>query len=86
MEHAASTQRYPSVILLDLAMPGLDGYGFLEWLQVAWGNHHSMPSIILMTAGQIAPTVHPLSSLVKQIIAKPFHLRDLEEAIRTWCA
>ncbi|MBO0779690.1 MAG: response regulator [Ktedonobacteraceae bacterium] len=86
MEDAASKQRYPSVILLDLAMPGIDGYSFLDWMQSTWGNRSPTPAIIVMTAGQLDTTSPPLSPLVNQIIAKPFHLHDLEDVIRTWCA
>lgn len=86
MEQAARELLYPSVILLDLAMPGADGYSFLEWMQSTWTDRHPTPSIIVMTTGQIDSTSRPLSLLVKQVIAKPFHLRDLQEVIRTWCS
>jgi two-component system, chemotaxis family, chemotaxis protein CheY len=86
MEQAAGEQRYPSVILLDLAMPGMDGRAFLEWLQSAWVDRYPTPAIIVVTAGQVdAKSLNPPPS-VKQIVTKPFHVRDLLEVIRKWSA
>src|SRR5260221_12529383 len=36
IDNAAREGRYPSVILLDLAMPGMDGGTFLQRLQARW--------------------------------------------------
>jgi DNA-binding response OmpR family regulator len=36
MEQAARERLYLSVILLDLAMPDMDGRSFLQWLQSTW--------------------------------------------------
>jgi len=84
MEQAASEQRYPSVILLDLAMPGMDGRAFLAWLQSSWVDRYPTPAIIVITASQLdEKTLNPPPA-VKQIVTKPFHVRDLMEVIRKW--
>lgn len=82
MEQAACEQRYPAVILLDLAMPSMNGETFLQWLQNTWPARYPIPSIIIVTAGYADERV--LSAHVKQIVTKPFHMRDLLEAVRTW--
>lgn len=84
MEQAASEQRYASVILLDLAMPGMNGYAFLEWLQSTWVGHYPTPAIILITAGPVNEKALTLLPAVQQIVTKPFHMRDLLESIRTY--
>src|SRR5581483_10911627 len=50
IEQARREKRYPSVILLDLAMPGMDGKTFIEWLQTAWPPTFPPPVIIIVTA------------------------------------
>ena len=82
IEQATSKKRYPSVILLDLAMPGMDGRSFLEWLQTTWPPTRPSPAIIIITAGHADKT--ELNSYVKQVVTKPFHVRDLLEVIRQW--
>ncbi len=82
MEQAARAQCYPAVILLDLAMPGMNGESFLQWLQSTWPAHYPVPSIIIITAGYTDERM--LNAHVKQIVIKPFHMRDLLAAIRTW--
>ena len=82
MEQAANEQRYPAVILLDLAMPGMDGRAFLEWLQSTWVDRYPIPAIIVITAGHINEKSFIPPSAVKQIVTKPFHVRDLLEIIR----
>lgn len=86
MEQAAHEQHYPSVILLDLAMPGMDGRAFLAWLQSSWVEHYPTPAIIVITAGHIDEKSLNPSPAVKQIVTKPFHVRDLMEVIRKWSA
>src|SRR5437762_11459838 len=43
MDNAAREGRYPGVILLDLAMPVMDGSAFLEQLRAQWGAAHPFP-------------------------------------------
>lgn len=82
IEQASRKQRYPSVILLDLAMPGMDGRAFIEWLQANWPPAYPWPAIIIITAAQADE--QSLNSYVKQIVTKPFHVRDLMEVVRHW--
>lgn len=84
MEQATSEQRYPSIILLDLAMPGMDGRAFLEWLHSSWIGRYPMPSVIIITAGHLDDKALISMPAVKQIVTKPFHVRDLLEVIRKW--
>lgn len=82
LEQASREARYPSVILLDLAMPGMNGENFLHWLQSTWPSSFPSPSIIIITAGYAEERT--LNAYVKQIVTKPFHMRDLLEIIRHW--
>src|SRR5438132_5437944 len=60
LANAAREGRYPNVILLDLAMPGMDGQMFLERLHAQWGDLHPQPSIIVITAGITGHDAHAL--------------------------
>ena len=80
MANAARAGRYPDVILLDLAMPGMDGQMFLERLRAQWEDLHPQPSIIVITAGIAGPDAHSLN--VDYVIVKPFHVRDLLDVVR----
>ena len=80
MDNAAREGRYPSVILLDLAMPGMDGKTFLERLRAQWEPSRPMPSIVVITARAGGPDVSSLG--VQKVVIKPFHMRDLLDVIR----
>ena len=80
MQNAAREGRYPSVILLDLAMPGMDGKTFLEQLHSQWEPVHTLPSIIIITAVAKGPEADSLG--VEQVVMKPFHVRDLLDLVR----
>lgn len=80
MDNAAREGKYPRVILLDLAMPGMDGRAFLERLRFQWEVTHPLPSIVVITAGIGGPNAETLG--VEQVIVKPFHVRDLLDVVR----
>lgn len=81
IDNAAREGRYPSVILLDLAMPGMNGKLFLEQLRSQWESIHPLPAIVIITA--ISQTEEVSHVDVKHVIVKPFHVRDLLDAVRS---
>ena len=80
IDSALREGRYPSVILLDLAMPGMNGIAFLEQLYQQWEIAHPLPAIVVITAGTDGPDAEALG--VQQVIVKPFHVRDLLDVVR----
>ncbi len=72
--------RSPAVILLDLAMPGMDGSTFLQRLRKQWEVSLPRPAIVVITAGTSGPDAASLG--VEQVIVKPFHVRDLLDVVR----
>ena len=80
MDNAAREGRYPAVILLDLSMPHMDGDAFLQCLQDQWEKARPIPPIVIITAEQNASELPRLH--VNQVIVKPFHVRDLLDAVR----
>ncbi len=80
IDNSSREGRYPSVILLDLAMPGMDGSTFLDRLRAQWNEGFPLPSIIVITAGTTTTDLHNLN--VAKVIVKPFHVRDLLDLIR----
>jgi two-component system chemotaxis response regulator CheY len=81
IDSALREGRYPSVILLDLAMPGMNGITFLKELYRQWEITHPLPAIVVITAGTDSPDAEVLG--VQQVIVKPFHVRDLLDVVRT---
>ncbi|HTD18949.1 MAG: response regulator [Chloroflexi bacterium] len=80
IDNASREGRFPDVILLDLAMPGMDGRAFLEQLFAQWHVAHPPPSIVVITAGMSASEAAALG--VSSIIVKPFHVRELLDVVR----
>ena len=80
MDNAAREGRHPSVILLDIAMPGMDGEAFLARLRSQWIPTQLSPLIVVITAGVGGPDAARLG--VAHVIVKPFHVRDLLDIVR----
>lgn len=80
IDNAAREGRYPAAILLDLAMPGMDGSAFLHQLHAQWGSSRPLPAIIVITAGTQSPDALTLG--VDHVLVKPFHVRDLLNIVR----
>ena len=81
IDKAACEGRYPALILLDLAMPGMDGDTFLDRLQVRWGGSCPLPAIVIITAAAADSVQEDLP--VQHVIVKPFHVRDLLDVVRS---
>src|SRR5437764_1280436 len=80
MDNASREGRYPDVILLDLAMPGMDGPEFLANLHAQWQAPHHLPSVIVITAA--ISNLDTTALGVASVIVKPFHVRELLDIVR----
>ncbi|HEV7920535.1 MAG TPA: response regulator [Thermoanaerobaculia bacterium] len=77
------TKKYAS-ILLDLRMPGLDGYGVLEFLQAT--TPETLRRVLVLTASLSEREVARVKEFdVCGIVAKPFEVETLLGAVRS-CA
>ena len=79
MDNASREGRYPDVILLDLAMPGMDGHTFLARLHTQWEPTRPLPSVVVITAGTGGPDASTLG--VNCVVVKPFHVRELLDVV-----
>jgi DNA-binding response OmpR family regulator len=70
----------PDVMLLDLMMPVLDGWGVLEALQ----DRPHQPSVIVVTAGHSPNGVDRASQLgVAAYVTKPFNVAGLVDLVHS---
>lgn len=82
IDNAAREGRFPSVILLDLAMPGMDGQTFLSTLRLNWKINQPFPAIVIITAASSTPDAVKQANLdISQVVVKPFHVRHLLDMI-----
>ena len=75
----AMTIHQPNVILLDLAMPDVNGWDFLQRLQET-GHLGSIPIIVVSAHVRVDPQAL-LQMGVAAILPKPFNLPDLLDLI-----
>ncbi|MGH3433510.1 MAG: winged helix-turn-helix domain-containing protein, partial [Thermocrispum sp.] len=70
---AAVVQRRPDLVLLDVAMPGPDGFEVCRRLQAA----HDVPVIMLTARDDMHDTVKGLRSGADDYVCKPFAFEEL---------
>jgi CheY-like chemotaxis protein len=72
----------PGLILLDLMMPVMDGYGFLE----ALGSRPHLPvcPVIVVSANQDTARARAMPVVV-DVLAKPFEIEELLRLVRQRC-
>lgn len=68
----------PDLILLDIMMPKLDGYQFLE----AFRKESQIPVIVLTAKTEESDTVHGLELGADDYVLKPFRMRELAARVR----
>jgi DNA-binding response OmpR family regulator len=67
-----------SVVVVDLMMPNVDGYGLIDYLKNREGEK---PAIIVVSAGESAALRQLDGSIVHSIVRKPFDIDVLGELI-----
>jgi CheY-like chemotaxis protein len=71
---------YPTLVLLDLKMPGMDGFDVLLWL----GSHppHSLiPVVVLTVAGQVPLAQYAYQLGARSFLTKPLTADEFENTI-----
>lgn len=74
----AARQWDPDLVILDLMLPGRDGYGVLEAIR---STGSSVPVIILTARGEEADKVRGFRLDADQYVTKPFGLMELLERV-----
>ncbi|HXH75324.1 MAG TPA: response regulator [Bacteriovoracaceae bacterium] len=74
-----SMKHPPSVIVLDLMMPGLNGWDFLDF-QRNNPQYADVPVVICSAYGESAKSVR-----AQKVLVKPVKLDSLVGAVRTYC-
>jgi DNA-binding response OmpR family regulator len=75
---AAASEWKPELILLDLMLPGVDGYQVLQQIR---SNGNRVPVIILSAKGEEADKVRGFRLDADQYVTKPFGILELLERV-----
>ena len=75
----------PDLILLDIMMPGLDGYQVVARIKASVGSRH-IPVIMLTALNDPNSRTHGLSAGAEDFIAKPVNRADVCERVRNLLA
>lgn len=75
---AAAQSRAPDLVLLDIGMPGRDGFSVLRDLR----RHHDMPVVMLTARDDVRDTVDALDQGADDYVSKPFAFDELVARIR----
>jgi signal transduction histidine kinase len=78
---ALVNEREPDVVLLDVSMPGMDGYEVLKWLRARRGGG---PAVLMLTAARRDPNAieHGLREGADAYMTKPIDSRELLARVR----
>ena len=71
-------ERQPDLVILDIMMPGLDGFRVLELIR----QHSNVPVIMLTARGEVTTVRDALVLGADDYMRKPFHTRELLARIR----
>ena len=72
----------PDLILLDLRMPGVDGYQVLDELQALRANGTFLPVLVLTADAQRATRDRALEAGADDYLSKPFDAREVQLRVR----
>ena len=76
----------PDVILVDLRLPRVDGFEFLEWLRAGErGQHRLIPVVVLSSSGQPEDVLRAYTLGANSYVVKPVSWQECRERIRALC-
>jgi len=75
-------RRTPTLVLLDMLMPVMDGAEFLEALDRAGSG--DLPRVVILSAGDEEHLGAPRPRVVGAL-RKPVHMDELVDVVRRWC-
>jgi CheY-like chemotaxis protein len=79
----ASKCPVPDVILLDLKMPRINGFEFLEWLRTKSPNHYRFMPVIVMSSSALREDVDRAYALgANSYLVKPVQWSLFQQRIR----
>ncbi len=79
---AMVAEHQPDLILMDVVMPGLDGYAAVQQIRAAEEAGQRVPIIMLATDADVGQRVRGLRAGADDDIVKPFHPLELMARIR----
>ena len=71
---------YPDLVILDLMMPGMDGFAVLEWIR-AWEQSPTAPVVVLTSSVNPDDKARALELGAKAFYTKPAGLEELGEIV-----
>jgi DNA-binding response OmpR family regulator len=66
-----------ALVLLDLMMPRLDGFGFVRCLRERQEHGGSRPVVLIMTAAPDRRDLTHMGDMVQAVLTKPFDIHDV---------
>jgi DNA-binding response OmpR family regulator len=69
----------PDLVLLDIGLPGIDGFGVADRLRVLYGSQ--VPVVVLTADGRAAEKARRVGAVA--YLHKPFEIDDLIRTVRT---
>jgi CheY-like chemotaxis protein len=78
---AASAQAWPDVIFLDIGMPVLDGWGFLDGFSALCAQHNKQPIVVMVSATNTPEDLARADAnpLVHSLTLKPISHHTIEK-------
>ncbi|MCW8092963.1 response regulator [Alteromonas sp. ASW11-130] len=86
LEYLAGVKSFPDIIILDINMPRLNGWDFLEKYEANAFHHHFESLIFMHSSSVFEPDKERAArfACVKGFIDKPILLEDLERITKTY--
>jgi len=74
---------YPSLILLDLRMPGMHGFHVLSWLR-EHPPHNFIPVVVLTASGEMMLAQQAYALGARSFLTKPIGVNEFKETMGTF--
>ena len=80
LDHLIQHPDHPDLILLDLMMPVMNGYEFLEKKNLLTADLKVIPVVVLSAISPLVPTL----SGAQEVLKKPFEIKVLLDTLRKY--